>query len=108
MNKDRRQFFKEFSVNAAAAVISTARPIGADLGAFSKDINAKIIKLRKEVSDQISGLSRATNSKLDQFNEQLHLAVTRIDYQQMQLNLIFVLLLISFLLDGGMAWVTFN
>ena len=99
MDKNRRHFFKDIgnktvglAAGAAAPALVHLNSLNDELKALSKDLNAKLGKVSVEVKGQVQAL----HNRLDG-------AALTLSYQQMQLTLIFLLLILSFAIDAGMT-----
>ena len=98
---NRRHFFKDFGAKAATVAASTAssgvvyaNSFGEEFKLLAQEFNQKLAKSASDLGGQVSQLS----NRLDG-------AALTLTYQQMQLYLIFLLLVISFAIDAGMTGV---
>ena len=101
MDKNRRSFLKNLSSRtatlAAAAGTSSLAYVNScaeDLAALKKEMNQKFAKTTTDLGNQINSLS----NRLDG-------AALTLSYQQVQLYFIFLLLVISLMIDAGMTGV---
>lgn len=99
MNHRRREFLKNLGTKGTSAVAAVATPAAVyakdfshDIKALSDNLNAKITQKTAVLGEQIGKVGQRVES-IDM----------RMSYQQFQLHLIFLLLLVSFLIDGGFS-----
>lgn len=99
MDIDRRDFFKGLGKKTAGLASGAAVPslvylssLSEDLKALSQDMNSKLSKVSSEVKEQLQSL----HTRLDG-------AALTMTYQQMQISIIFFLLLFSFAIDAGLT-----
>jgi len=110
MNHDRRDFFRNLGTKTVAAAASVAAPAAVHAEALSNQIRESSEELRAKLSETASGLNERISETADEAREQIRGATDRIDtaalvasYQQAQINLLFMLIALSFAIDGGMT-----
>ena len=94
---NRRDFFSNMGRKTAAVAAGVATPalvhlnsLSDELKAMSKDLKGKLGFVSAEVKEQVQSL----HNRLDG-------AAMTLTYQQIQLHLIFLLLILSFAIDAG-------
>lgn len=99
MDNKRRDFFRGLGSKTAGIAACAVAPTMVQLSSLSEEIrklgsqfNQKLSQSTAEFAEQLAGL-----------NDRLDKAALTMTYQQMQLHFIFLLLVISFLIDGGMT-----
>lgn len=121
MNQSKRVFFKHFGTKAAAAATVTAIPVGTyidslkgDIAGLSKQFSSRLdqtqavlgsqyLKLSESVDETFEFLKGRADEQYRYLSNRMDAAALNMTYQQMQLHLILLLLLLSFVIDGGMA-----
>ena len=100
MDRTRRDFFRNFGAKTAgvAATVITptlahAEQFSEQIGKVAADLGEKITESTSELGEQIRGVSNRIDA-----------SALMMSYQQAQIHLIFLLLLISFAIDGGMTF----
>jgi len=111
MNRDRRIFFRNLGAKSAGIATSIATPAALHAEALSKQIQKSSKELHSKLSEATEDLSERISEATAEVNEQIRGVTSRIDtsalllsYQQAQIHLIFLLLILSFAIDGGMAF----
>ena len=99
MNINRREFFKNLGSKAAGIAAATIIPAIA----HTVNITEELKKLSHDLTEKLAVTTEKLNHQLTDMNERLDLSALAMTHQQAQLHLIFILLLILFLLDGGMT-----
>ncbi len=99
MDQDRRKFFRNLGAKTASVAVGAAIPaayhtqkLALELKELAKDLNSKLSETTAQLGSQIGALS-----------DRLDANALTMTYQQAQITLIFLLLLISFAIDGGMT-----
>ena len=99
MDNKRRDFFRNVgskSIGLAAGAVAPTMlytdSLKAEIKAISQELNQKLAKSTDELISQIQS-----------FNHRLDRAALTLTYQQAQIYFIFLLLLVSFAIDGGMT-----
>lgn len=102
MNSERRDFFNVFARRTAAVAGAAAIPAAA----YAADFSAMLKKQSSQFQHQLDKATGVLEGQVDDLRARLDGAAMTQAYQQMQLHLIFLLLLISFAIDGGLslAW----
>ena len=110
MNQDRRDFFRNLGTKTAAAAASVAVPAAVHAEVLSNQIRESSDELRAKLSDTASEINERISETAGEAREQIRGVTDRIDtaalvagYQQAQINLLFMLIALSFAIDGGMA-----
>lgn len=100
MDRTRRDFFRNLGAKTAgvAATVITptlahAEQFSEQIGKVAADLGEKITESTSELGEQIRGVSNRIDA-----------SALMMSYQQAQIHLIFLLLLISFAIDGGMTF----
>ena len=111
MNQDRRDFFRNIGTKTAGIAASVATPAIAHTAALSEQIGNATTELNHKLSEATSRLNEQVTSAVSEVGEQVSGLSNRIDtsalmlsYQQVQINIIFMLLVLSFAIDGGMSF----
>lgn len=111
MNQDRRDFFRNLGAKSAGIAASIAAPAALHAEALSQQIRESSKELYAKLSETAGELSERVSETTAEVNEQIRGVTSRIDtfalllsYQQVQIHLIFLLLVISFAIDGGMTF----
>ena len=110
MNQDRRDFFRNIGTKTVVAATSVVAPAALHAEALAEQIKQS----SKEISDNLSKTAEDINERLtdvvSEASEQIRDVTDRIDtaalvagYQQIQINLLFMLIALSFAVDGGMT-----
>ena len=103
MDQKRRNFFRSLGSKSAGLAAGAVAPamvymdsFKIEIEAFSRELNHKLVKSTDELKAQIQSL----NSRLDR-------AALTMTYQQAQICFIFLLLVVSFIIDAGITatWV---
>lgn len=100
MDKTRREFFRNIGTRSAAVAATVITPtlahaeqFGEQINKISSDLSEKITESSSELGEQIRGVA----SRIDA-------SALMLSYQQAQIHLLFLLLVISFAIDGGMTF----
>ena len=108
VNQDRRDFFRNIGTKTAGIAVSVATPAIVHTAAFSEQIGSATTELNHKLSEATTKLNQQVTSLASEVGDQVSGLRNKIDtsalmlsYQQIQLNIIFMLLLISFAIDGG-------
>lgn len=99
MDNNRRNFFRKITENAAFAAVSVTAPALAYAGDFS----AEMKKLSDNLNQKLSSRTEALGQRISDLGNRVDAASINQAYLQAQLHLIFLLLVISFLIDGGLS-----
>ena len=99
MDEKRREFFRKLGSKSAILAAGAAAPAMVYMDSFkigidglSRELNHKLAKSTDELKAQIQSL-----------NSRLGRTVLTMTYQQAQICFIFLLLLVSFVIDAGMT-----
>ena len=99
MDQKRRDFFRSLGSKSAGLAAGAVAPtvlyasyLKNDMEALSRKLNQKLSKSADELKSHIESL----NNRLDR-------AALTMTYQQVQIAFIFLLLLVSFVIDAGMT-----
>ena len=110
MDSNRRNFFRNFGNKTATATISVMMPSmvqavehSSDFEKYSSQIDLKINNLADEYSEKMNKAKADLARQIRLINLRLHASDLYITNQQFQLHIIFLLLLASFAIDGGMS-----
>ena len=105
MDESRRNFFSNMGRQAVAAAAGVAAPAMLHLNALSDELQA----LGSQLNGKMDMLSAEVKEQVLTLHNRLDAAALTMSYQQVQLYIIFMLLVLSFAIDGGMttAWVLF-
>ena len=110
MNQSRRNFFRNLGTKTAGAAASMAAPAMLHAEALTEQIHATAKDLNNKINESAAELNERLRETTSEIKEQMNGLGNRIDasalllsYQQAQIHLIFLLLVISFAIDGGMT-----
>ena len=94
MDQSRRDFFRNLGVKSAGITASTITytQFREEIDKVASNLNKRIIETTSEMNDQV----RSVTDRMDA-------SALMMSYQQAQINLIFLLLILSFAIDGGMT-----
>ena len=103
MDSKRRDFFRDIGSKTAGIAACAVAPTMVQLSSLSDEIK----KLGSEFNQKLNQSAVEFAEQLGRIDYRLDKAALTMTYQQMQLHLIFLLLLISFAIDGGFTlfWV---
>ena len=103
MDSKRRDFFRGLGSKTAGIAACAVAPTMVQLSSLSDEIR----KLGSQFNRKLSQSTAEIAEQLGRVNYRLDKAALTMTYQQMQLHLIFLLLLVSFAIDGGftLLWV---
>lgn len=104
MNQDRRDFFRNIGTRTAGAVASVAAPTLLHAESLSSSFNEKLSRTTQELTEKLSAATTETTEQIRGLTDRIDTSALVMSYQQAQINLIFLLLLISFAIDGGMGF----
>ena len=99
MDNKRRDFFRGIGNKTAGIAASAVAPTMVQLSSLSEEIR----KLGSQFNQKLSLSTAEMTEQLALLNDRFDKAVLTMTYQQMQLYFIFMLLVISFAIDGGMT-----
>lgn len=103
---DRRDFLSSISALPASAIGATAAAADTVID-YSRDagdaLMAEVEQRLEHLSQQFSELTGRLSNRLDGTTLQLNLLTGQLAAQQAMLKLLFLLVLLSFVIDGGMA-----
>lgn len=102
MDNKRRDFLKNLGRKTATAAAAVTAPTMAYADQFAEDLK----HLSGEFQYKLAQTSQTLGNKISHVSARVDAASVTMAWQQAQLHLIFLLLLISFAIDGGMtlAW----
>ena len=98
MDQSRRDFFRNLGVKSAGITASIITPtitytqFREEIDKVASNLNKRIIETTSEMNDQV----RSVTDRMDA-------SALMLSFQQAQINLIFLLLILSFAIDGGMT-----
>jgi len=111
MNQSRRNFFRNLGTKTAGAAASMAAPAMLHAEALTEQIHATAKDLNNKINESAAELNERLRETTSEIKEQMNGLGNRIDasalllsYQQAQIHLIFLLLVLSFAIDGGMTF----
>jgi len=111
MNQTRRDFFRNLGTKSAGAAASIAAPALLHAEALTEQIHATAKDLNNKINENAAELNGKIKETTSEIKDQVHELGVRLDttalllsYRQAQIHLIFLLLVISFAIDGGMAF----
>ena len=99
MDKKRRDFFRGLGSKTAGIAACAVAPTMVQLSSLSDEIS----KLSSQFNQKLSQSTAEIAEQLAGINDRFDRAVLTMTYQQMQLYFIFLLLVISFAIDGGLT-----
>jgi hypothetical protein len=98
MDKDRRTFFRDLGAKAAGIAAASVPPAISQI-----DFTTEFKKFSDSMNDKFDDAVASFGKGYDQLSNRLDAAALTQTWQQAQIHLIFLLLLISFAIDGGMT-----
>ena len=106
MNIKRRDFLRGLGSKTAAAATAVVTPTVA----YAEELSSEMKKLSDQLHEKLSSTASVLGDRIGQVSNRMDAAALTMAYQQAQLHLIFLLLFISFVIDGGMSltWLMFN
>ncbi|MBT3966076.1 MAG: hypothetical protein HOF48_00820 [Gammaproteobacteria bacterium] len=111
MNQDRRDFFRNIGTKTAGAVASVAAPAAIHAESLSNQIREassslteKLTNTATELNEQLSNAATETQKQVRGLTNRIDTSALMLSYQQVQINIIFMLLILSFAIDGGMSF----
>jgi len=111
MNQSRRDFFRNLGAKTAGVAASMAAPAMLHAEALTEQIHTTAKDLNDKINVGAAELNEKIKETTSEIKDQMHRLGNRIDtsalllsYQQAQIHLIFLLLVISFAIDGGMTF----
>ena len=111
MNQTRREFFRNLSTKTAGVAASMAAPamlhaeaLTEQIHATAKDLNDKINESAAELNERLKETTSEIEDQVRGLGNRIDTSALLLSYQQAQIHLIFLLLVISFAIDGGMAF----
>ena len=110
MHQSRRDFFRNLGTKTASTAASMVAPAMLHAEALSEQIHATAKDLNDKINESAAELNEKIKETTSEIKDQMHGLGNRIDssalllsYQQAQIHLIFLLLVLSFAIDGGMT-----
>ena len=97
MDSKRRDFFRDLGSKTAGIAACAVAPSMAQLSSLSDEIK----KLGTQFNQKLSQSTAEFAEQLGRVNFRLDKAALTMTYQQLQLHFIFLLLVLSFVIDGG-------
>jgi len=106
MNTRRREFLRNLGSKTAAAATAVATPTAI----YAEQFSSEMKKLSGQFQKKLSHTASALTDQIGQVSNRMDAAAMTMACQQAQLHLIFLLLFISFVIDGGMSltWLMLN
>lgn len=111
MNQNRRDFFRTIGTKTAGIAASVAAPAALHAESLSKHLREtstafsdKLSSTTRELNERLSEATTETTEQVRELTNRIDTSALVMSYQQVQINLIFMLLLISFAIDGGMGF----
>lgn len=99
MDSKRRDFFRNLGSKSAGIAACAVAPTMVQLASLSDEIK----KLGSQFNQKLNQSAAEMTEQFALLNDRFDKAVLTMSYQQMQLYFIFLLLVISFAIDGGMT-----
>ncbi len=99
MDEKRRDFIRSFGRKTAGAAAAIATPTAA----FASQMGEDMKRLGSDFQQKLTDTAEELGSRIGQVGDRLDGAAVAMAYQQMQIHLIFLLLVISFVIDGGLS-----
>ncbi|MBT8449683.1 MAG: hypothetical protein KJO69_08335 [Gammaproteobacteria bacterium] len=102
MDSKRRDFLRNLGAKTAVAAAAVATPAMDYAASFKEELG----RVSDEFQQKLSSTTADLGDRITHLGNRVDAAAINLTYQQAQLNLIFLLLVISFAIDGGMslAW----
>ena len=111
MNQSRRDFFRNLGTKTASTAASMVAPamlhaeaLSEQIHATAKDLNDKINEGAAELNGKIKEATSEIKGQVHELGGRLDASALMLSYQQAQIHLIFLLLILSFAIDGGMTF----
>jgi len=100
MDQTRRDFFRDLGAKTAGVAATVITPTLAHAEQFSEQIGKVAADLGEKITESTSELGE----QIREASNRIDASALMMSYQQAQIHLIFLLLLISFAIDGGMTF----
>ena len=99
MDIKRRDFLRGLGSKTSAVAAAVVTPAMT----YADELSSEIKKLSGDLHEKHSGTASSLGERIGQVSNRMDAAALTMAYQQAQLHLIFLLLFISFVIDGGMS-----
>ena len=110
MNHDRRDFFRNIGTKTVAAAASVAAPAALHAEALSdqikqssREFSDKLSKTADELNARVTEATSEATKQIQGVTSRINSAALVSAYQQAQINILFILIVLSFAIDGGMT-----
>ncbi len=103
MNKSRRDFFRNLGRKTAGVAATVVTPTLAHAEQLGMQFSEQIEKVGADLGSRISETASEAREQIQGVSDRIDTAALLAGYQQAQINLLFLLLAISFAIDGGMT-----
>ena len=111
MNQGRRDFFRNIGTKTAGIAASIATPAALHTETLSKqlreasaELGEKLSSTTSEINERLSNAATETSEQIRGISDRIDTSALVMSYQQIQINIIFMLLVLSFAIDGGMGF----
>ena len=99
MDNERREFLRNLGRKTAGVAAAVTTPVMAQ----AADLSAEIKKLSGEFNHKLSEATSSIETRISGVSQRIEATETGLAYQRIQLHIIFLLLAISFAIDGGLS-----
>lgn len=99
MDRTRRDFFRNLGAKTAGVTAAVITPALAHTEQFREEVG----KLSSDLNERITETASQATEQIREVTNRIDASALMMSYQQAQIHLIFLLLLISFTIDGGMS-----
>ena len=96
---DRRNFFKA----VGAGAVNAATTASASFVSLNESFKPELDAIYSDLKKQLGQTSKKVAGQLSVIGQRVDAASMQLAHQQMQLYIIFMLLVVSFVIDGGMS-----
>ena len=97
MNTNRRDFLRNLGSKAAGAAATVVTPV------MAYDFSHELKRLSGQFNQKLDKVSDLIGAKTEQLSNRIDSVALTQTYQQTMIHLIFLLLIISYVIDGGMT-----
>jgi len=100
MDRTRREFFRDLGARTAGVAATVITPTLAHAELFSEQIG----KVSADLGERIAESTSELGEQIREVTNRIDASALMLSYQQAQIHLLFLLLVISFAIDGGMTF----
>jgi len=99
MDQTRRDFFRDIGAKTAGVAATVITPTLNYAGQFDEQIS----KISTDLTERITETAAELREQLHGVTGRIDASALMLSYQQVQIHLLFLLLALSFAIDGGMT-----